>query len=155
MPRFGGWRGRKGQAMRKIVYFAAVVLAFTSCQQQQKRIVPETTQESEFVVDTVVVDSTEADVIDTDTETESTRSHSSDDGNARISQECFGAKDGYFDDLNKYCNRRDEVAVRNGIASGVFTVLQPGACTIVDSGFGKKKVRVNGEEWWVSTEFVD
>jgi len=54
-----------------------------------------------------------------------------------------------------FLSSSNEAAVKEGIVNGVFTVLQPGACSIVDTGFGKKKVRVNGEEWWVASEFVD
>jgi len=142
--------------MKKFLFFVAIVLAFSSCQQRQKRVEPEATRQSERV-DTVEVDTAAIDVdaVETDADAVSARDKSSDYGDARISQECFGAKDGFFDDLNKFCNRKDEAAVREGIVNGVFTVLQPGACSIVDTGFGKKKVRVNGEEWWVASEFVD
>lgn len=76
-------------------------------------------------------------------------------GMHRIKQKCFGAKEGYFDGLNELCNKRDEISIKQGIEYGIFTVLQPGECTIVKSSFGKKKVKVGDEEWWVSQEFID
>lgn len=133
----------------------AFTFAFSSCQQQRNTAqLPEESayEDSVLVVDSIGVIESENE--SSETNTENTSKEYSNSGSARICQECFAARDGHFDDLNKYSNRKDENAIREGIAAGIFTILQPISCTVVDREFGKKKVRVNGSEWWVSSEFV-
>lgn len=145
--------------MKKTVYLVAIAFTFTFSSCQQRGNTPlsgerYTFEDSVCVVDSVCEIDSEDEAGSNETDGGNTSEKSNNYGSASISQECFAARDGYFDDLNKYCNRKDEEAIREGIATGRFTVLQPSSCTVVDKGFGKKKVRVNGSEWWVSSEFV-
>ena len=75
-----------------------------------------------------------------------------------ISQECLVSvgEDDNYEQLTKYCVRKDEVGVKNMVLNCTAKVLKQGeTAVVVDMSFGKTKIRLSdGTEVWCASEFL-
>lgn len=76
----------------------------------------------------------------------------------QVAQQCIGAIDEEsFDEMNRYCVRRDERGLEVMQLKGLITILDEGERGVItDSGFGMYKIRlnINDREYWCSQEFL-
>ena len=75
-----------------------------------------------------------------------------------VSTKCIGAIDeDSFDEMNKYCVRKDERGLEIMESRGLITIISSGEDAIVTKvGFGKVKIRLssNEREYWCSDDYV-
>lgn len=76
---------------------------------------------------------------------------------AVVTEQCIGAVDeDSYEQMLKYCNRRDERGLELMEARGLITILEEGETGVVtEMGFGKTKIRLlDDREYWCSSKFV-
>lgn len=74
-----------------------------------------------------------------------------------VKTKCIWASDEEsFEQMTKYCNRKDEMGLEKMEALGQVGIVYKGTkAVITDLGFGKAKIRLDdGSEVWVSSEFL-
>lgn len=74
-----------------------------------------------------------------------------------VTEQCIGAiNEDSFDEMTKYCGRKDEVGLEIMEGKGLIKILEKGESGVVtDMGFGKIKIRLEDRsEYWCASEFI-
>lgn len=74
-----------------------------------------------------------------------------------ISKECIGAiNEDCYEQMTKYCNRRDETGLELMAAEGQIRIISAGETGVVtEQALGKTKIRLNDNtELWCANEFI-
>ncbi|SDN82049.1 hypothetical protein SAMN04487900_103175 [Prevotella communis] len=74
-----------------------------------------------------------------------------------VSERCiYASSEGAYDEMTKYCNRRDEAALERMDSRGEIGILYRGDTGVVtEVDFAKVKIRLqDGKEVWVANDFL-